>query len=91
VLVVLDLVQSDSLSERMFDVVGLGLSAGLRLVHNGRLQPPAAVRKAWEQHGRHDSYLTITDVRKLAYDILPGATVNRHLFWRYSLVYHKPH
>ena len=91
VLVVLDLVQSDSLVERMCDVIGYGVSGGLRLIHNGRLQPPAEVRKAWEQHGKHDSYLTIRQVRTLADEILPGASVRRCLLWRYSLVYKKRH
>ena len=87
VLVVLDLVQSDSLAERMSDVVALGVSGGLRLLHNGRLQPPAEVRKAWEQHGKHDSYLTMRQVRELADEILPGSSVTRCLLWRYMLVY----
>ena len=89
VLVVLDLVQSDSLTERMCDIVGLGVSSGLRLFHNGRLQPPAEVRKAWEQHGKHDSYLTMRQVRALADEILPGSRVERCLLWRYLLVYQK--
>jgi len=89
VLVVLDLVESDSLLERMRDVVAFGASRGLRLIHNGRLRPPPAVRKAWEQHGKHDRYLTIREVRALANEILPGATVRRCLLWRYLLVYKK--
>jgi ubiquinone/menaquinone biosynthesis C-methylase UbiE len=88
-LVVLDLVESNSLTERMLDVLALGVSSGLRLLHNGRLNPPAEVRKAWEQHGKHDHYSTIGDVRALAKDILRGANVKRHLLWRYSLVYQK--
>lgn len=91
VLVVLDLVESDSLVERMCDVVGFGVSGGLRLIHNGRLQPAAEVRKAWEQHGKHDSYLTVRQVRTLADEILPGANVSRCLLWRYLLVYKKRH
>lgn len=91
VLVILDLVESDSLVERMFDVVGYGVSGGLRLIHNGRLQPPAAVRKAWEQHGKHDHYLTVSQVRALADQLLPGASVRRCLLWRYLLVYKKRH
>jgi len=87
VLVVLDLVQPDSLVERVRDVVGFGVSGGLRLLHNGRLRPPAAVRKAWEQHGKHDHYLTIRQVRALADEILPGANVRRCLLWRYLLIY----
>jgi ubiquinone/menaquinone biosynthesis C-methylase UbiE len=89
VLVVLDLVQSDSLFERALDAIGLGVSASLRLIHNGRLQPPAEVRKAWEEHGKHDSYLTVRQIRALAEEILPGAIVRRCLLWRYSLVYRK--
>jgi len=89
VLVILDLVDSSSLVERMFDVVGLGVSVSLRLIHNGRLKPPREVRKAWEQHGKHDSYSTVNEIRALADTILPGSSVKRHLLWRYSLVYQK--
>ena len=87
VLVVLDLVNSTSLFELMLDVIGLAVSPSLRLIHNGRLRPPAAVRKAWSQHGKHDSYSSISEMRDLANEILPGAVVERHLLWRYSLVY----
>lgn len=89
VLVVLDLVESSSLVERMLDVFGFGVSGGLRLLHNGRLKPPAEVRAAWEQHGKHDHYTTATQMRSLADEVLPGAIVRRHLLWRYSLCYHK--
>ena len=89
ILVVLDLVESSSASERMLDVTGMGVSVSLRLLHNGRLKPPAEVRKAWEEHGKHDSYLTLSQVRALADEILPGAIIKRHLLWRYSLVYKK--
>ena len=89
VLVVLDLAESNGLVERMLDVIGWGVSGGLRLMHNGRLNPPAEVRKAWEQHGKHDHYSTVTQMRALADEILPGSTVKRCLLWRYSLVYQK--
>ena len=89
VLVVLDLVQSSSMMERMMDVVGLGVSGSLRLIHNGRLKPPPEVRKAWEQHGKHDSYATLKQIRALADEILPGASVQRQLLWRYTLVYRR--
>lgn len=90
VLVVLDLVESSRLVERAMDVIALGVSGSLRLIHNGRLKPPAAVRKAWEQHGKHDSYSSVSEMRALADEILPGATVSRCLLWRYTLVYQKP-
>ena len=90
VLVVLDLVESSRLGERILDMVGLGVSSSLRLIHNGRLNPPAAVRKAWEQHGKHDHYATLNQMRTLADELLPGASVKRRLLWRYTLVYQKP-
>ena len=90
VLVVLDLVQSSSLGERMFDFIGFGVSSSLRLIHNGRLKPPAAVRKAWEQHGKTDHYSTLDQIHTMADEILPGSSVKRCLLWRYMLVYQKP-
>ena len=90
VLVILDLVQSSGLIERTLDVFALGVSPGLRLIHNGRLLPPAEVRKAWEQHGKHDHYLSVSQVRELADEILPGSSVKRCLFWRYLMTYRKP-
>ena len=78
------------MTERMMDVIGFGVSSGMRLIHNGRLQPPPEVRKAWEQHGKHDHYSTLKQMRALAGEILPGASVKRHLLWRYTLVYRKP-
>jgi ubiquinone/menaquinone biosynthesis C-methylase UbiE len=90
VLVVMDLVESSSLVERMLDVIGLSVSGSLRLIHNGRLKPPAEVRKAWEEHGKHDSYSTVSQMRALADEILPGASVRRCLLWRYTLVYQSP-
>jgi len=89
VLVVLDLVESNGLVERMLDVIGLGVSGSLRLLRNGRLKPPPEVRKAWEEHGKHDHYSTITQMRALANEILPGSNVTRRLLWRYMLVYRK--
>lgn len=89
VLVVVDLVESNGLVERMLDVIGFGVSGGLRLIHNGRLKPPAEVRKAWEQHGKHDSYLTVSQMRALANELMPGAVITRLLLWRYSLVFRK--
>lgn len=90
VLVVLDLVESSTLVERMLDVMALGVSCGLRLIHNGRLRPPAEVRKAWDEHGKTDSYATVSQIRALTEEIMPESSVRRHLLWRYTLVYRKP-
>jgi SAM-dependent methyltransferase len=37
-----------------------------------------------------DPVLTLPEIRAHARDLLPGAQLRRHLYWRYSLVYRKP-
>lgn len=69
--------------------MAMGMSVSLRLIHNRRLRPPREVRAAWEEHGRHDSYSTVREIRELCAEIVPGAIVQQHLFWRYSMIWRK--
>src|SRR2546428_273121 len=89
VLVVLDLFEPErniftvaGLLDTFLNVVAIGVSGSLRLIHNGHLKPPREVRAAWAAHGQHDSYPKMSEVRTLCADILPGAEVRRHLLWR---------
>lgn len=77
------------LRDGLLNVVAMGVSGGLRLIHNGRLKPPKQVRAAWAEHGKTDSYPTMPEVRDLCAEILPGARVRQHLLWRYSIVWRK--
>ncbi|HJZ78753.1 MAG TPA: class I SAM-dependent methyltransferase [Pyrinomonadaceae bacterium] len=97
VLIVLDLFELDrnlltlaGWRDLLLNTCALGMSTGLRLLHNGRLKPPREVRAAWEAHGKTDTYLTLAEVRALSADILPRANVRQHLLWRYSLIWEKP-
>lgn len=90
VLLVLDLFEPAGLSDALMSALALPLSVGLRLFRSGRLRPPREVRRAWDEHGRHDSYLTLAQVREVCAEMLPGASVRRHLLWRYSVVWKKP-
>jgi ubiquinone/menaquinone biosynthesis C-methylase UbiE len=89
VLLILDLFQPDGLQDALRSALAVPLSVGLRLYRHGRLWPPRAVRRAWAEHGRHDSYLTLPQVRQICAELLPGAQVSRHLLWRYSVVWKK--
>ena len=89
VLLVLDLFQPEGLLDAAANALALPLSLGLRLVRQGRLLPPRRVRRAWAEHGRHDTYLTLAQVREVCAEMLPGALVTRHLLWRYSVVWRK--
>jgi SAM-dependent methyltransferase len=80
--------------EGLFDLaasgVALWVNAGRQLIKFARLRPRKEVRDAWKEHGRHDTYLTIKEVRALRDELLPAALVKRHLLWRYSLIWRKP-
>jgi ubiquinone/menaquinone biosynthesis C-methylase UbiE len=89
VLLVLDLFQPEGLLDAAANALALPLSLGLRLLRHGRLRPPLPVRRAWAEHGRHDTYLTLPQVRGVCAEMLPGALVTRHLLWRYSVVWKK--
>ena len=46
----------EGLLDTFLNIVAMGVSGSLRLIHNGRLKPPRAVRAAWAAHEQHDSY-----------------------------------
>jgi 2-polyprenyl-3-methyl-5-hydroxy-6-metoxy-1,4-benzoquinol methylase len=96
VLLVIDLFEPErnllkpaGLRDALLNVVAMGISGSLRLVHNKRLKPPREVRAAWEAHGKTDTYPTMPEVRTLCAAILPGAQIRQQLLWRYSIVWQK--
>ncbi len=88
-LLILDLFQGAGLFDLLVSALALPVDVVFRLVKRGRLRESAEVRAAWDEHGRHDSYLTLTEIRKTCADILPGASVTRHLLWRCSIIWKK--
>ena len=90
VLLVLDLYEAKGLADAFMFAAAMPVNAGLRLIEQRRLRPPREVREAWAEHARHDSFKTIAEVREVCAALLPGASVRRHLLWRYSVVWKKP-
>ena len=89
VFVCLDLYQRSNLSDLFFDGVAYPANLFLRLLKTGKPRPSREVREAYAEHGKTDTYLTLPQVKRICADILPGALVRRHLFWRYSIVWRK--
>lgn len=89
VLLVLDLFAPEGPMDAIRNTIAMPVSVGKRFLRTGRLKPPRAVRKAWADHGRHDSYSTLTQVREICTEVLPGAKIRKHLLWRYSIVWKK--
>ncbi|HEX8140424.1 MAG TPA: class I SAM-dependent methyltransferase [Pyrinomonadaceae bacterium] len=89
VLLILDLCEAEGLRDRLTSLLALPVKVGLRLMRTGRMRAPREVRRAWAEHGLHDSYPTMTEVRRACADVLPGAMVKKHLLWRYSIIWKK--
>lgn len=90
VFLALDLFKAESVTDFALSVPAIPWNFILRLWKGHRLRPPSEVRAAWEEHGRTDVYLTLSQVRQSCARILPGARITRHLLWRYSIVWTKP-
>jgi ubiquinone/menaquinone biosynthesis C-methylase UbiE len=89
VFVCLDLYQRSNLSDLLFDCVAYPANILLRLLKTGRPRPPREVREAYARHGETDEYLTLSQIERVCAEVMPGARVSRHLFWRYSVVWKK--
>ena len=90
VLLVLDLYEPRTVADWLWTAAALPLDVLLRAWKLGRLREDPQVRRAWTEHARHDVYPALAGIRGIAKRLLPGATIRRHLFWRYSLVWRKP-
>jgi 2-polyprenyl-3-methyl-5-hydroxy-6-metoxy-1,4-benzoquinol methylase len=90
VLILHDLLAAGSLVDRAFDAVRLPLGMAVRFWRTGRFRARREVRRAWIEHGKHESYLKPQEVRAMRDEHLPGGRVRRHLLWRYTLVWQKP-
>jgi hypothetical protein len=54
------------------------------------LRLPRAAREVWRAHAAHDPRPDFAAIREVVHELLPGATLRRHLSWRCSLVWRKP-
>ncbi len=89
IFVCLDLYQRSNLKDLLFDSVAYPANLFLTLIKTGKPKPSRGVREAYAEHGKTDTYLTLSQIEQICADILPDALVSRHLFWRYSIIWKK--
>ena len=73
VLLVLDLYQ-ESLSGVFTSLPAIPINLILKYLNTGRFKEPPEVRAAWAEHGKHDTYLTLSELRQRCHIVLPGVT-----------------
>ena|SRR2546428_9541495 len=89
VLIIHDLVAADSLAAGVISGLAYPVSVTRRFWKTGRMRPPREVRAAWAEHCKGEVYLTLSEVREMCRKYLPEARIQRHLLWRYTVVWHK--
>ena len=89
VLLILDLFEPQGVVDTLSNPLALLVSVILRLTHHGRLRSSREARDAWAAHESHDLYPTMSQVRELCSEVLPGARIKKHLLWRYSVIWRK--
>jgi len=89
VLVIQDLVAADGLVDRCISALAFPFNLVIRLWKTGQLLPPKELREAWIEHGKHETYLTMSEVGEMCKQYLPGASAKHHLLWRYTVVWQK--
>jgi ubiquinone/menaquinone biosynthesis C-methylase UbiE len=89
VLVIHDLVTADGLVDIVTSALAYPVSVARRFWKTGRMRAPREVREAWAEHGKGEVYLTLDEVREMCREYLPGARIERHLLWRYTVVWSK--
>jgi len=90
VLLVLDVVSERTSFEVARSALAFPLNLLGRLATTGRLRPTPEARAAWHAHFSSDRFPSVAAVRAAAAELLPGARIRQHFFWRYSLVWRKP-
>jgi SAM-dependent methyltransferase len=90
VLLILDLYKAKNLSDYLLSAIAFPANILIRLAKTGWPRPLKEERRVWEEHGKHDQYLQLSTVRCICQELLPGAVIKRHFFWRYSIVWKKP-
>jgi 2-polyprenyl-3-methyl-5-hydroxy-6-metoxy-1,4-benzoquinol methylase len=89
VLIIHDLAAADGLVEYATSALAYPVSVARRFWKTGQMRAPREVREAWSEHGRDEVYLTLAEVREMCRQYLPEARIERHLLWRYTVVWYK--
>ncbi|MCX8130982.1 MAG: class I SAM-dependent methyltransferase [Clostridia bacterium] len=86
-LIILDLYKQVSIPEFLLSGLAIPFNLLFMLTKRGSIRVSEEERKAWEEHGKHEDYMSIEEIRNTCKEIMPDAVVKRHLFWRYSLIW----
>lgn len=89
VFLLLDLYKADTIMDYVVCAAAVPFHILGMLAIDRRIRTSEEERTAWDEHGKHDKYLTLREIKSICDEIMPGAKVKRHFYWRYSIVWEK--
>lgn len=90
-LLVVGIARPDSLADLAFDVVSAAANPVIGMIkHPQAVRPPERTPDAQSAVPMMDPTTTFAEITKAARAHLPGSTVRRRLFFRYTLLWEKP-
>lgn len=89
VLIVLDLFEHHNFVDTLSDAIAVPLNWWFLKTKN-KLPPNPEAIAAMQEHLSTDKYFNLSEAKRIYTSLLKTAKVRRHLFWRYSVVWHKP-
>lgn len=89
-LIVLDLVNAETMSDKLLWSFAVIPNFLMNIIKNGRTPDSDPHSKAaWHKHGEHDTYMSLSEIKRLAAKHLSNPFIKRKLFWRYVLIWNK--
>lgn len=90
VLLILDLLEHQNIRDILYDCIAVPLNWYFQRTKNRHVEFDPVAAEAMREHQKSDRYLTFSQAKAIYSKYLKTAKTNRHLFWRYSLIWHKP-
>ncbi len=87
-LCILDLCKNETFSDYVISMFAAVINPIFMLIKRGRLRVTKEERDAWKDHFQYDEYKTIKEMKDILKRVLGGGKIKKHLFWRYSIIYH---
>ena len=88
-LLILDVTRMENIQDFFIATAAVPLSLLLNFFHNGFTRQTKEEREAWAQHAETDCFLTFSEAEKIYSGYFEKASVRRHLFFRYSVIWRK--
>ncbi len=88
-LAILDLLEYESWQDSLSDLIAVPLNWGFQMLKNRHIKSSPEAAAAMREHLRTDRYLTLSQARRIYSKSMKGASIRKHLFWRYSVVWEK--